>query len=1126
MSSADEEIIITILVIVLILILAFSFYSLYTCTGGTFKQDDWDKDKCFIIPKKSTSPAPAPAPAPTSPPSDSNNSLPVTKSAYEQALEYFNNFKPTDNLQFLTGLADEQWSEIQKKAEDDKVKCTVKDASVLFNQGEYTESELKETSDAIKNLCETQLTGDYNYCDNFTLNDVNSDDIQNNIPNSGKFKTDYKSEKICYTHEPGKCFPRVYNPEGPDGVYSYDSEDAKLLANIGGKSQYIDTNEICKTLLKKSECENKEEPLIYGEDKRLCRWVTGLGAHVDPLEVYKNASNTCDQGDAYKQQVGTCEMNTGLDTDMNMVDVEGNGAYSDNESIGTSVVCPGQKLNPDYTSENGEPLFIYDYVTRERCDLESNKTQGSTTNAKCFFKPKPGTYELRQGKRLERKGEYNLGTARCEDSNNSQPCRQQQEDFILCGKCENVTMVGADGWAKTGQTIIKNDINYTKWTVGNDEDKVTFGISNIEYDKLPTSIKDIIQKDTVDMTKITISANGNLNNYNDTVTSSEYTGKYKEYPDWNEEKTVKISNDDIKNRINNEKNNNYHIFITDDTIDKNKWKMRVINSKNNQQYYENNEEFYINKSFGDVLNKEWYKYYYISVNGPYMSGSPGGGSYVGHDIRLRFSPDRYHNKIEFYKNGIKVTEIDLKDIGQENNIDCNKYHDNRIGCNSETTFHGYFQGGHESRCQWKPHVHCYGEWNTPDTVIDADGKEVPNTCGAVVRGLKEERYNELSAQKATLKNGVWVNEILPIQGSKCKKEDIGWLDFTDLGASPSGSIATGANKESRKLPQNYTYPVSYGYWKNARPQHGDTRYTQCSVDCEEITYYKSCEDWSKPNPTEEDRKIFYDFGNSDNDDDNTDNDIDNYDFDKAYYAAQKECKGHETSYNIIKTYAQGTTGEKCPSFTLEESHGNYADPEKDNVKSIKGGECTVPKNMCAAGSSCIVNTTKIDDLVERINKKPNVRSEVVIVDNNNNQTLPDDNSMSITIDGVTYNHENKITKEILFRASKKVCDNFGDMSPYWYSVSGDTEETRNLKKSFCTEDKDIRYFPDNPSLNPCDFKSSDCDDGEKMGFGVQERQKYNASNSGTRKEQYKMVPMRIRPYEICKWINMPDPPSE
>jgi len=1117
MSSAVDEIIITILVIVFILILAYSFYSIYTCTGGTFKQDDWDKDKCFVIPKKSTSPAPAPAPGPAQDPATEPKQSPdssIIKSVYEEALEYFNNFKPEDNLQFLTGLADDEWSEIQKKSEDDKTKCTVKDASVLFREGEYTEAELKETSDAIKNLCETQLEGDHVYCDNFTLGEVSGDDVVNNIPNSGKFKTDYESEKICYTHEPGKCFPRVYNPEGSDGTYSYDSEDAKLLANVDGETKYIDTNEICKTLLKKSDCDEKKIDYIYGSDKKICRWVTGIGAYIDPLEVYRSASKPCDEGFAYSRQIGTCELNTGLETNNTVPGKNQNeGGFTSNFSVNTEAVCPGQKLNPNYNKSPGEPIFIYDNVTRGSCDSFNINSSGELvefgngTFKPCFFKPKQGSYELKEGKRLERMGEYDLAQTigkECNE-NSSEPCRQRQTDFINCGRCDTKisTTDGIPYMYNSERTLTKDGNKYMVYTLGSGtDDEVQIAARLVSYDNLPnemqnklTYIPDFTGNGVLSIDNLPKTVGNNITV--DYEIKNEYVTAT-----WYATQSSTVTKDDVRNKLNMYKNTNFEFFITNDTKEIEDWGMYIGNSNENIDNNSTVQKMYYNYIYKVAIDNSDYFYKKANIYLSTSSGAPPTPTLPsGLKIHVDTSGDNKH--IRFYKNDIFKHILKIDDLWSStssNNIkNCSEYHDKRDICINNNYY--LYKDGVESRCQWRPNVHCYGEWNSPDTVIDGEGKEVPNTCGAVVPGLKEERFNEITAQKSIYKGqGVWVNEIMAVQGSKCKPEDIGWLDFTDYSQSPSGSIATDANKEDRKLPQNYTHGVPYGWWKNARPKHGDVKYTACNVDCKEETSMKNCEDHSKDNPTEEDRMKLY----SGNDDD-----LDNYDVEKAYYASQKECKGNETKYTVIKKYAQGKGGKKCDNFTFAESHGNFDDFANDYVKHIKGDTCVIPKMMCAAGSSCIVNTTKIDELVGRINTKPKVRSEVVVVDNNNNQTLPKDESMSITIDGVKYNHDNKITNEILFRLAKKECDRFGDMNGF-------------PNKSFCTEDKDIRYYPDNPGLAPCDFKSSGCDSEKHAGFKVEYRQIYNNSTSGTRIEQYKNVPMYMRPYEFCKWIDMPD----
>jgi hypothetical protein len=54
-----------------------------------------------------------------------------------------------------------------------------------------------------------------------------------------------------------------------------------------------------------------------------------------------------------------------------------------------------------------------------------------------------GSYELRDGYRLEKMGEYNIAVdsgdgatnRRCTNDNNDIPCMQSQKDFVNCGRC-------------------------------------------------------------------------------------------------------------------------------------------------------------------------------------------------------------------------------------------------------------------------------------------------------------------------------------------------------------------------------------------------------------------------------------------------------------------------------------------------------------------------------------------------------------------------------------------------------------------------------------------------------------------------------------------------------------------
>jgi hypothetical protein len=252
-----------------------------------------------------------------------------------------------------------------------------------------------------------------------------------------------------------------------------------------------------------------------------------------------------------------------------------------------------------------------------------------------------------------------------------------------------------------------------------------------------------------------------------------------------------------------------------------------------------------------------------------------------------------------------------------------------------------------------------------------------------------------------------------------------------------------------------------------------------------------------------------------------------YDFSNAWYASENSCSGNFTEYKQIKVaandtrmFAQGKDGKACPNFTIEESRGNFGSFESFDAYGnfTRGGACTLPKQNCIAGSSCIVNTDNITKLVDRINKKPNVRSEVV-QETSSGWIIPDDDSLSITIDGVKYNHDNKITKEILFRLAKKECDRFGDLYGF-------------PNKSFCTEDKEI-YVSETPGVPPCEYKAGSCYVDQyttkytsSAGLRVEYRKIINSSNSATKIEMYENVLRYMRPFEFCKWIDMPDLPSE
>jgi len=485
--------------------------------------------------------------------------------------------------------------------------------------------------------------------------------------------------------------------------------------------------------------------------------------------------------------------------------------------------------------------------------------------------------------------------------------------------------------------------------------------------------------------------------------------------------------------------------------------------------------------------------------------------------------------------------------------ECGRYNESRFTCTAQTQ--PGFRSGNAPTCLYSPKVHCTGEWRDPPTVLDDYGDEKPNRCGLVQSGVKIKQYVELSAGKLDAINDVWnPGNYQSIIGAQCDEEDIGWLVYTDLDLDASGQVATDTFRTkkledgsdnpkydpSRQLPQGITGTPQIGTWKRAVPKHGDLKYVACDEDCVEETFFTTCEtpgDVPSISPnysgTFDERSRMNFVVPEDTPDDTPMEELANsYDFSNAWYASENNCSGNFTNYKQIKAsddgkrmlYAQGVDGRACPSFSLEHSRGiQYSAPEKAEEEFdyfgqfTRGGACKLPKQNCIAGSSCIVNTDKITKLVDRINKKPNVRSEVV-QETSSGWIIPEDDSLSITIDGVKYNHDNKITKEILFRLAKKECDRFGDLYGF-------------PNKSFCTEDKEI-YVSETPGVPPCEYKAGSCffasTEGARIlpGLKVEYRKIINSSSSATKVEKYKNVPKYINPYEFCKWIEMSDLPSE
>jgi hypothetical protein len=341
---------------------------------------------------------------------------------------------------------------------------------------------------------------------------------------------------------------------------------------------------------------------------------------------------------------------------------------------------------------------------------------------------------------------------------------------------------------------------------------------------------------------------------------------------------------------------------------------------------------------------------------------------------------------------------------------------------------------------------------------------------------------------------------------------------------------------SRELPKGITGTPQTGTWKRAVPKHGDLKYEACSTDCAEETFLTTCEtpgDMLSISPNysgtfDERRRMNFVVPEDTPTDTPMEELANSYDFSNAWYASENSCSGNFTNYKSIKTsddgkrmlFAQGKGGKACPSFSLEQSRGNLGESFDPYGQFTRGEACTLPKQNCIAGSSCIVNTDNITKLVGRINRGEN------LVKINNGTANDDDDSLEIEIDGTRYNKQNNITEEILFRLAKKECDRFGDLygSP---------------NKAFCTEDKRI-YISETPGVPPCEYKAGSCyleeNTNSTAKSGTTKSTTYTSS-AGIKvfflkkKEvidgyKWEEKPKFIKPFEFCKWIDMPDLPSE
>ena len=1175
-------------------------YSVYTCTGGKFNIDDWDKGKCFKLPEDDTKsdpdPGPSPGPGPNPKAKYIYNSDPGSQSAYKntgllsrQELEdLYNNYNPTQNLAMIGNLDTVEYAKIQSDASSKS--CKPKDISFLFSDDTTKSTDFDKiravTISNVQTLCTTY--GESNNfssgkigCESATIGEASGDmtygdDLIN------------KDKPVCNWESEGKCFPITYDPinkkdDKGNPQYFYNPIYANKYTEEG---TVLYTSDICAELKNRTTCDNERRENILDSVKNICKWTTGIGAFVDPELNFTGAANLCDEGPAYKTQVGTCKVNRGLFAAMGVNNV-GDGSYTSNPTGYSQVQCAGADgsgLNANYT-----------LVTRAQCDNSTVLSADGNTRS-CFFEPTMGSYELRNGYRLEKTGEYDIAKAssdgaanrRCTKDNNDIPCMQSQEDFVNCGTCvknpavrisetqKNIIQttskissvmkkVPKTDWFHTGfdkleyprgglpgdaPSLGEGDLNegdeesikithdYEVYKIQNGTNMLKIcvrkvGDINENYNQddpqMPTKIRRYLH-DTDLLSKIKGSVWNNRFSEGDDIYNWGGNHWYKQ-SDTNEQYT----RDDYKAHLDKFNNYNLEIRIHPDYEDIYKFGMGTKDSEPTStivctNWYFNrllqlpiHERQFINSTDPNYGLPEIHTFFKLnSLSTSDMR------TYPNEDMDYLYFYTADNNNTRQLKDGSEfIFKVNWDEIVTKIHKDpeCGRYNESRFTCTAQTKTS--FKGGNESMCLYTPKVHCKGEWRDPPTVLDDYGNNVANTCGLVQPGVKIKQYVELSAGKLDAINDVWnPGNYKSIIGAQCEEEDIGWLVYQDLDASSSGQVATDKHLSDpgRQLPQGITGTPQIGTWKRAVPKHGDLKYVACDENCVEETFLTFCEtpgDVPSISPGDsgtfdERRRMNFVVPEDTPDDTPMEERVNSYDFSNAWYASENSCSGNFTEYKTIKTsddgkkmlLAQGEDGKACPNFSLEHSRGIRDDSFDYFGQFTRGGACTLPKQNCIAGSSCIVNTDNITKLVGRINRGENL---VKI----NNGTAGDDDSLEIEIDGTRYNKQNNITEEILFRLAKKECDRFGDLygSP---------------NKAFCTEDKEI-YISETPGVPPCEYKPGSC--------YVDEYTTTYTSRAGIKVfylykkeviDVYKWYEgaKTINPFEFCKWIEMEDLPSE
>ena len=246
-KSSVNTIDIFLIIILVLILMGVMTYSVYTCTGGKFNIDDWDKGKCFKLPEDDTKSDPDPDPSPGPGPNPNAryiyNSDPGSDPAYkntgllsrEELEDLYNNYNPTNSLTMLGNLDTVEYAKIQSDASSKS--CKPKDFSFLFGENEYSKDELSETHEDVQTLCK-----EYGGSTNFSSGKIGCESATigayGGIRHEGLISEEAKDKKVCNWESEGKCFPITYDPinkkdKNGNPQYFYNPIDAKKETKAG-----------------------------------------------------------------------------------------------------------------------------------------------------------------------------------------------------------------------------------------------------------------------------------------------------------------------------------------------------------------------------------------------------------------------------------------------------------------------------------------------------------------------------------------------------------------------------------------------------------------------------------------------------------------------------------------------------------------------------------------------------------------------------------------------------------------------------------------------------------------------------------------------------------------------------